>query len=222
MSRFIRGHRTYTILGIVFAILAAILLLSYVLQVRSILPKSGKLINIPTAKKDLQRGIPIREEDLSIREWPENYLPPDTIKKTREAIGAAVTQEILKGEPISARRVLKEGDEGGLSARIPVDMRAYTLSLGREAGLHPCMAPGDHVDVLVTLGDPPSTRTILSEKEILESGLDNEEGAGLAGEAATLTLLLSPQEVEALAFARTQGDISISLCSLRQADAKGH
>lgn len=214
MGRLIRNHKTYTLLGIVFAILAGILLFSYVVKVKKILPKTGELVQVPTAKRDIHRGTVISKDDISMREWPENYLPPGSARDAKDVLGSTVTQDTLKGEPMSSRRLARKGDKEDLSARIPADMRAYTLALGPEAGMNKKMSPGDRVDVLVTLGDPPSTRTILSGKEILELELDREGDTAVASGAASVTLLLSPDEVEALTFSRSQGDISISLCSL--------
>jgi hypothetical protein len=69
------------------------------------------------------------------------------------------------------------------------------------------------VDVLATRGDPPATSTILRDRLVLAATGGAMGGSSDAEEGLfKVTLLVSPGEVEVLAQAECEGEISVSLC----------
>jgi Flp pilus assembly protein CpaB len=202
-----------TALGIAFATLAGLLLLGYL----SSLIKAkggGPLLRVPVARRDIEICEPIRDDMVSFKEIPTGYLVPGTIRKPGDIKGCRALRFIGKGEPFTLSSVYGRKAGSTLASRIPENMRAYSLQPGRSAAgqeLH----PGDRVDVLATTGDPPRTRTILRDRVILSAGRRGpSDEVDETESSARITVLVSPAEVETLAQAECEGEISISLCPL--------
>lgn len=204
-----------TALGVTFAVIAGLLLLGYfsrLLNERG----GGQPVDIPVAARDVEMGSIIKREEIARRTIPEKYLVPGSRRRQAEVVGGRALRFIGKGEPFVPSAVAGPG-AGTLASRIPAESRAYSIDLSDRPGAGPELRPGDRVDVLTTSGDPPRTTTLLRARLVLQldgesARADGEEGRRT--DAARLTLLVSPAEVEALAQAETVGRLSISLCPL--------
>jgi Flp pilus assembly protein CpaB len=202
-----------TALGIAFATIAGLLLLGYLSSLLKA-KGGGPLIDVPTARRDIEIGELIRDDMIGLKKTPDGYLVPGTIKKTGDIRGGRALRFIGKGEPFTRSSIygLKAGST--LASRIPENMRAYSLQPGRSAAGQE-LRPGDRVDVLATSGDPPRTRTILRDRVILSAGRRSPTDVAQESQAAErITVLVSPAEVETLAQAECDGEISISLCPM--------
>lgn len=202
-----------TALGIAFATIAGLLLLGYLSTLLKA-KRGGPLLDVPTARRDIEIGEVIRDDVMGLEKIPDGYIVPGTVKNPGDIKGARALRFIGKGEPFTRASIYGRKAGSTLASRIPENMRAYSLQPGRSTAgqeLH----PGDRVDVLATSGDPPRTRTILRDKLILSAGkrIPSDEAQETQG-AERITILVSPAEVEALAQAECEGEISISLCPL--------
>lgn len=204
-----------TAIGVVFAILAGLLLLGYFSHILKG-DENGPLVTIPVASRDIELGVVLRKEMIGLRKIPSGYVVPGTIRRFAEIAGGRSLRFIRKGEPFTSSAVLKpNGTTGTLASKIPADYRAYSLQLDRSSGAGPDLRPGDRVDVLATSGEPPMTRTILRSRLILGTGSFDDNGdGGKGGGVLHITVLVSPAEVELLAQAESEGRLSISLCPL--------
>lgn len=142
-------------------------------------------------------------------------------------IGAVVREAILAGEPILARKIVLAGDSGYLAAYLEPGMRAMSIRVSVETAAGGFILPGDRVDVLLTrdIGqtatapNQPSqsrfaTTTVMRNVKVLaiDQTTRAEEGAQ-AVVGATATLQLSPGDAEALALAKSEGELSMVLRS---------
>jgi pilus assembly protein CpaB len=205
-----------TAIGVVFAIIAGLLLLGYLSQMVKG-RDGGPLLDIPVAGADIDMGAVISEDMIGATKVPADYLVPGTLKKYGDISGARALRFIGKGEPFTATAIAGPNGEGTLASRIPADLRAYSLQLGRGAGAGPSIRPGDRVDVLATAADPPRTGTLLRERLVLSVGghqSSGDDGASGQGGSVNVTLLVSPAEAEMLAQAECVGEISVSLCPI--------
>jgi Flp pilus assembly protein CpaB len=91
---------------------------------------------------------------------------------------------------------------------VPSGLRAIPVPVAAPQGL---LARGDRVDVLATFaGGQPHTETVVAGAEvvaILGAGADSFEGI------TSLVLLVSPGDAEALAYARSFAELSVSVTS---------
>jgi pilus assembly protein CpaB len=209
-----------TAIGVLFAIIAGLLLLGYI----SRLAKGnddGPLLDIPVARADIEMGAVVKGDMISTRKVPSRYVVPGTIKKRGDISGGRAIRFIGRGEPFTASAVAGPNGKGTLASRIPSDLRAYSLQLGRGSGAAD-LRPGDRVDVIATTADPPKTSTLLRDRFVLSvqgTRPDDEGGETSQGGSINITLLVSPQEAEMLAQAECLGEISVSLCPIAPEEA---
>lgn len=209
-----------TAIGIALATIAALLLLGY-LSTLLTAKRGGPLLDVPTARRDIQLGELIRDDMVVLAQIPGRYLVPGTVRDPEDIEGGRALRFIGKGEPFTRSSIYGRKAGSTLASSIPENMRAYSLQPGSEAAgqeLH----TGDRVDVLATSGDPPRTRTILRDRLILNAGNSGppDESQETRG-TERITVLVSPAEVETLAQAECEGEISISLCPLAPPESGG-
>jgi pilus assembly protein CpaB len=121
---------------------------------------------------------------------------------------------VVAGEPILASKLSAIG--GGLSVRVPSDMRAMSLKVNEVTGVSGFVLPGDRVDVLVTIDNAAGTmnavtNTILQDLEVLAAGVKTETKNNQNVTVQTVTVLVNPDGAEKLALAVDQGSVHLSL-----------
>jgi pilus assembly protein CpaB len=127
-----------------------------------------------------------------------------------------VVSNVLLDEPVLDGRLAAKGSGLGLAPTIPVGMRAVTVRVNDVASVAGFVLPGMHVDVLVT-GKPPNvdgnmTATALQNVLVLSSGqVMQADARGQPISAATVTLLVSPEDAETLTLAGSDGRIQLIL-----------
>jgi pilus assembly protein CpaB len=137
-------------------------------------------------------------------------------------LGAVVREPILAGEPIVDRKVVKAGDGGFLAVVLPAGMRAMAVKVTVESAAGGFILPNDHVDVILSrqmpggAGGGPKflSETVLRNVKVLavDQSTQPEKGENSVV-GATATLAVNPADAEALALAKSQGDLSLVLRS---------
>jgi pilus assembly protein CpaB len=140
--------------------------------------------------------------------------------------GSVVREPILKGEPIVSRKIVRAGDSGYLAAYLEPGMRAMAIKVTVETAAGGFILPGDRVDVLLTQettlnnlegGSQASkfrSSTVMQNVKVL--AIDQTTRAGDDAQSvvgATATLELRPADSEALALAKSEGELSLVLRS---------
>lgn len=147
-------------------------------------------------------------------------------------IGAVVRETILAGEPILARKIVLAGDSGYLAAALEPGMRAMAIRVSVETAAGGFILPGDRVDVLLTREIPAATTTgpngtttdsprarftsttVMRNVKVLaidQTTRAAEDAQAVVG--ATATLQLNATDAEALALAKSEGELSLVLRS---------
>lgn len=207
------------ILAVLAALATGVAVYSYLHYLRSQVPISGKLVPMVVAAADLESGTVLEAGMLELVQHPESYLPLGAIREATKVVGQALSVPVLKGEPITSRKV---GSNGGLSSVVPAGTRAYSLSVPAGSGLAFLPKPGDRVDVIATfprevLGEPTSM-TILRGKRVAAIATSSESSGEMAERlgiqpvtegGVIVTLFVSPVEAERLAMAESLGKITI-------------
>ena len=144
-----------------------------------------------------------------------------------EYVGSVVREPILAGEPIVGRKIVRAGDSGYLAAYLEPGMRAMAISVTVETAAGGFILPGDRVDVVLTRqSDQPSAvgvdagRTKFTSATVMRNirvlAIDQSTRAADDEQAvvgATATLEVGPSDAEALALAKSEGDLSLVLRS---------
>lgn len=141
-------------------------------------------------------------------------------------VGAVVREPFLAGEPIVDGKLVRAGESGYLAVVLSPGMRAMSVAVTVETGAGGFILPGDRVDVLVAAqvnasneadGAPRkafASSTVLRNIKVLaiDQASQPERGATTAV-GATATLEVGPREAEALALAKSLGDLTLTLRS---------
>lgn len=176
--------------------------------------------DIWVAARDLDAGTRLSRADVRRVPWPAAAVT-DAQVAAGDAGWARLEGQLLDmavsaGAPLPAPR---SGSGGALAARLGRGMRAVSLSVTPEAGLAGLAAPGDQVDLLVTIpraDGRPFARTAIRNLRLL--GLDQllaprvSSGQDMAASPpTTVTLEATPAEAEAIALLAQTGTIRLAL-----------
>lgn len=183
------------------------------------------------ARKNLTKGSLIEPDVLEIAVIPAQYLEPQAATSFDKIEGMIVFTDIPKGSQITLNKLIYPRQSGGLSDVTPPGKRAMTIFVDNAASLAGMIKPGDYVDVIAVLTMP--TYTVAGKKEmetkvvplfqnvqILAVGQETsalKTSTYRKGErqesSSFITLALSAQEANLIAFVQEQGKIRLILRS---------
>jgi pilus assembly protein CpaB len=192
----------------------------------------------PLAARTLLRADDIKWQDMALDKAPQGSLVRG---KANEAdfVGAAVSSSYDTGEPLVLASLIKPTDPGFLPAVLGPGMRAVSIAVGGTAeGGAGLVAPGDHVDLLLTqsfteaslaLGNRSVAETVLQNLRVIAidqtvgdiAKTKSQEPKGGAADphvSKTVTLEVTPRQAEQLMVAVQLGKVELSLRSLASGD----
>ena len=168
--------------------------------------------------RSLFAGELLKPQDLEMLAWPTSEPVAGAFDKSDVLVGRVVLYPMVPGQPFTDKVVSAAGAGPGLAARIPDGMRAIALKSDDVVGVAGFLAPGSHLDVLVTYRTDrqpePTTLTVLQDAEVLAAGHQVQpDPEGKPDTVTVVTLLLSPADAERVVLASTQGTIHFVLRS---------
>lgn len=178
---------------------------------------------VVVAARDLDVGSIIKPEDLSTIAWPGEGVPQGYLSSIEDVTERGLIVAVNANEPILAAKLADRGVGGGLPIMIPSGMRALSIKVDEIVGVAGFVTPQTRVDVLLTVSLPgarePDTKVIMQNVLTLAAGQTiqrDEEGKPLI--VSVVTVLVTPDEAEALASASGQGRIQLALRSWLDVD----
>jgi pilus assembly protein CpaB len=171
---------------------------------------------VVVATRLLPAGSVVDRASVGLRAMPENMFPPGGYSRIEDVLDRPVTSQIQSGEPVVELRLALKGSGIGLGPLIPPGMRAMAVRVNDVVGVAGFALPGMRVDVLAT-GKPPNrpdleTQTVLQDILVLAVGQTTAtDGKSQPIVAPVVTLLVSPQQAEALTLADGEGRIQLVL-----------
>lgn len=171
-------------------------------------------VPVVVAAEDMTFGTRLTAAHLKVVEYPAAALPRGYYSDIDSVVDQSTRIFLLQGEPILPPKLSSVG--GGLSLRIPEEMRAISLSVNEITGVNGFILPGDRVDILVTVDNAKGsnvavTKTILQNIEVLASGAKTETRRNTQVTVQTVTLLVNPKGAESLALGLHQGAVQLAL-----------
>ncbi len=188
----------------------------------------------PLAARTLLRADDIKWQDMALDKAPQGSLARGQANEA-DFVGAAVSRSYNAGEPLILGTLIKPTDPGFLPAVLGPGMRAVSIAVGGAAeGGAGLVAPGDHVDLLLTQnfteanlarGSRSVAETVLQNLRVIAidqtvgeiAKTKNQEPKGGAAEphvSKTVTLEVTPAQAEQLMVAVQLGKVELSLRSL--------
>jgi pilus assembly protein CpaB len=190
-------------------------------------------VDILVAKNDIALGQTIAPDLLQWQTWTEstasnNFIKrPDRPNAITDLAGSIVRAPFIAGEPIREQKLVKANGSGFMAAILPSGMRAVSTEISPETGAGGFILPNDRVDVVLSKheklqpgpdavsSDFVSSQVVLRNIRVLAIDQAPKEKEGqntVLGK--TVTLELTPAEVETLARARLSGTLSLALRSI--------
>jgi pilus assembly protein CpaB len=169
---------------------------------------------VVVASRDVTFGTKLGPEHLRVVQYPKDALPKGYYSSPDSVLSRSTRVFVMQGEAILASKLSSVG--GGLSLRIPDNMRAISLSVNEITGVNGFVLPGDRVDVLVTVDyvdgtNNSVTKIILQNVEVLASGSKTETKQNQQITTQTMTLLVDPKGAEMVALGQHQGHVHVVL-----------
>lgn len=188
-----------------------------------------KTVSCVVAAKDIDRRARLEKNMLKVVRIPKEMLHPEAVTNPDDAVGYFTEEKLFAGEMLIKPHLSKIKAPGELSYAVPAGKRAVTVAVNPASGVGNMLRPGDRVDVLSHIGQQTAGEdvvfTLVENIMVLaiddRTGLDDEKETKIpaAGAAAqnidykTVTLAVSPQESNILAYAESVGEIRLSLHS---------
>lgn len=183
-----------------------------------------KRVVVVVAQGDLPAAQRLSAEMLTEVRMSPGVVPADCFSNKDELIGRVLSTEVRDRYPITEAFLAPEGAMPGLQGKIPPGYRARSISINETTAVGGFLEVGSHVDVVATTrakGARDRAETVLKNVEVLAVGtrMTEEEPRDNGGTRArpkekTVTLLLTPEEVNVIAEHEANGDrLSLSLRS---------
>ncbi len=201
----------------VSGLLAGYVALVYVSEEPAPLQAATPSRTIVVAARDLPAGAIIRREDVETVGWPGSAIPEGFAMQAGEVVGRGLIVEVRENEPLLDWKLAEKEAGGGLTITIPEGMRAVSVEVDEVVGVAGFVLPGTRVDVLATVmpgTDRSQTTTRIILQNVRAVAADQQYQQDIDGEpqyVTVVTLLVTPEEAEALTLAATEGRIQLAL-----------
>ena len=214
-----RQHRMWIVffLAMTSGGLAAYLTLRYLRDQKALIAAEPKGASVIVAARDLSVGTIVGAADVRVVRWPGIATPPGYLETVEAVAGRGVITPVRANEPLLDGKLADEGAGGGLSVSIPEGMRAVSVKVDEVIGVAGFVLPGTRVDVVVTLppragGNEATAQVILQNIPALAAGESTQPDAqGKPHGVTVITLLVTPEQAEALILAANEGRIQLAL-----------
>ncbi|UCB56765.1 MAG: Flp pilus assembly protein CpaB [Candidatus Omnitrophota bacterium] len=212
------GRKWTIIIAVILGLSAVILTNIYLEQSRrEIVVEEARIL---IAARDITKGSVIDYDMLAFKTMPLTFIQPGAFASKEGAVGKTAAITIIAGEQILSSKLAAPETGLTLAGKTPPGKRAITIGLDAASAVGGMVGPGDHVDVLAIFTAPSITVTLFQDILVLAVGQRivaeaeerrprREEVLGTGRE--TVTLALTPQEVQILILATEQGKIRLTL-----------
>ncbi|MBA2113758.1 Flp pilus assembly protein CpaB [Bremerella alba] len=198
--------------------------ISQVLEQQSAQPvPQVEMENIFVALEDIDINEKISPEMIKLEPWPADKIPEGAIRELENVEERRPRSRLFAGEVILEGKLFGSEEDHGASKLIPKGYRVHSVRVTAESSASGLILPGDRVDVLVYLQvtnqnnrnqKKQMTRTILTNCRVFavnEQIHRETDSQGNSIAAKTVSLLVTPKQVEILVLASRLGSLSLSL-----------
>jgi pilus assembly protein CpaB len=229
-------------LGIIAAVVTAVLIQTYLQRAERKLETRFKMTTVLTAKRYISVGKNIGADLVAETEIPVAYVEPGALQsltELKDQKGALPWKSrigLMKGEQITKSKLFRVEDALSLAWTLSPGHNAVSFRLSLEKAVSGLVQPGDRVNVFCTMDPQPGwdateTREILHralavavEDRVWDpsgAGIEKRDPKNVANDSILITLSLTPREAALAALAMDKGRISLALTSPMEAEAPG-
>ena len=201
---------------------AGLLAYSSISQRRAEVERGWEPTPVLVAARDIAGGTVLDQDMLRVEAIPSRLVTPSIVRSDLLASvqDAKLLLPMKQGDLLNFNMLQGTQMSEALSQDLAKGVRALSLRVNVESSVNRMVRPNDHVDVLLTYRDPTTrtvtTQTLLENIVVLATGeIYGGTQLGFVDEDArkyvTVTVELTPQEVELAVQAQSMGAIYMSL-----------
>lgn len=218
-------NRRALFIAVLVGILGAFLLVLY--QRRFELEASGgEKVKLLIAVKKIERGKPITDDVIAIREIPLAYVDERAIRETEKnkILGLKVGNTVKEQQLLLWSDLTATDERKDLSALVLPGYRAVSIKAARDDTSIALIKPGDYVDVIGVIGagtavnEAKNAVVLLQRVLVLATGTDTSPDQAKDTKEANpyasenlLTLSLTLTEAQVLALAAERGRLAVAV-----------
>lgn len=177
---------------------------------------------VVVAAVNMEIGETVTNEYVKLSSWPKVNVPNGAFRSLPEVEGWVTRGSIVAGEPLLKAKLLdpeQAGRGGLLPMLVPEGLRGVTIKLGRALQESGFVHPNSHVDIVVSIAKDGTSRdriakVVLQNVLVLAAGQTVEMHNNKPVRVTTVTLALTPKEVERLALAQSEGTLMLATRNL--------
>lgn len=185
------------------------------------LAPESQTVKVVVASRDISFGEEIEPVTLTTIDWPRDAVPAGVFTGYEDLLPATsmpsrrARRAIAQGELILKSKVSDFGEKVTIVQAIGADQRAMAIEVDAETAVGGFVTPGDRVDIVMTTGAKSEMRAVTILQNIRVIGVDQEsdEQTDQPVIARTVTVAVSPDQVQRLALAQRAGRLSLTLRS---------
>jgi pilus assembly protein CpaB len=215
--------------AVIMLVLAVVVGLGAMIVTRRLLVKDGEKVEetleVLTAARDLKSEELLKPDLLRVTRMAKSAVPPGAFFSPKDVEDRWVQTAMIEGDVIVERKLGAKGSPPGLLPRIPQGMRAISVDVNEQSGVSGFVLPGHHVDVIKfenknnkEAGTEARGETILQNILVLAAGQTFTSPEERSLPTRTVTLALTPDQIDILVAARSRGTLSLSLRGLNDHD----
>ena len=210
------------ILVLVVAAVVGLLASTLVYSVLKEVSRGQDTDTIVVATVNMNMAETVTSAHVTLVPWPSKSVPNGAIRTVVEAEGRVVRASIVAGEPLLDGKLAPQlaGRGGLMPMLVPEGQRAVTIKVDdaiKESGF---VLPNSRVDVLVSMAKDKASqdrisKVIIQDVTVLAAGQTVELRDNKPVTITTVTLALDPAQAERLAFAQSEGKLTLAMRNLR-------
>ena len=185
-------------------------------------PSGQEMETVVVAAVNMEVGETVTSKHAKLSSWPQADVPAGAFTSLPEAEGWVARGSIVVGEPLLKAKLLDPelaGRGGLLPMLVPEGLRGVTIKVGRAVQESGFVHPNSHVDVVVSIAKGANARdriakVVLQNVLVLAAGQTVEMHNNKPVKVTTVTLALTPTQVERLALAQTEGRLMLATRNL--------
>jgi pilus assembly protein CpaB len=197
-------------LAVAFGLIAMVLTRQMLAQEPA---KAEEAQDVLVAARDLKEEEMLKPDVVKVIRMAKSAVPVGAFSSPKDVEERWVKTAMLEGDVVIEKKLGPKGTPPGLVANIPMGMRAFAIDVTEQSGVSGFILPGHRVDVIRYENDRAGQRAerILQNILVLASGQVFTRAEERSLTNRTVTLALTPDQVDIMVAARAKGQLSLAL-----------
>jgi pilus assembly protein CpaB len=215
--------------SIVVLALAVVIGLGAMVLTRQMMSKGGSkeepTQEVLVAARDFKEEEALKPDMVKVIRMAKSAVPPNAYTSFKDVEDRWIRTTMLEGDVLVEKKLGPKGTPPGLVANIPKGMRAFAIDVTEQSGVSGFILPGHHVDVIRHDSNEKNehrAEMVLQNVLVLAAGQVFTRPEERAVQSRTVTLAVTPAQVDIVVVARARGSLSLALRGVNDHDVVVH